>query len=112
MAILKIVQVVRCVSNRAAYQWRGRKPHDRQSLARGFVAKTLCRSPTTSDLIRALQATKNLRRICGFSAKVNVLPESTFSRAFAEFAASELGTQAHDCLVQDYLTDELLGHIS
>ena len=37
---------------------------------------------------------------------------STFSRAFAEFAVSELTTQAHDSLVQEYLADELLGHIS
>jgi hypothetical protein len=38
--------------------------------------------------------------------------ESTFSRAFVEFAASELTTQVHGSLVQEYLADELLGHIS
>ena len=112
VAILEIVQVEKYISNPAAYQWRGRKPLDRQSLARAFVAKTLYRIPTTSDLIRALQATKNLRRICGFSAMGNIPSESTFSRAFAEFAVSELGAQAHNSLVQEYLTDELLGHIS
>ena len=112
VAILEIVQVEKYVSNRATYQWRGRKPLDRQSLARAFVAKTLYRIPTTSDLIRALQATKNLKRICGFSAMGNIPSESTFSRAFAEFAVSELGAQAHNSLVQEYLTDELLGHIS
>ena len=59
VSILEIVQVEKYVSNRTTYQWRGRKPLDRQSLARAFVAKTLYRIPTTSDLIRALQATKN-----------------------------------------------------
>ena len=63
-------------------------------------------------MIRALQATKNLRRICGFTAMGKIPSESTFSRAFAEFAVSELGKQAHDSLVQEYLADELLGHIS
>jgi len=42
----------------------------------------------------------------------NIPSESTFSSAFAEFAVSELGAQAHNSLVQEYLTDELLGHIS
>ncbi|WP_394713424.1 transposase [Desulfogranum marinum] len=112
VAILEIVQVEKYISSPAVYQWRGRKPFDRQSLARAFVTKTLYRIPTTSDLIRALQATKNLRRICGFSATGNVPSESTFSRAFAEFAASELGKEAHNALVQEYLADELIGHIS
>jgi len=77
-----------------------------------FVAKALYRIPATSDLIRVLQGTRNLRRICGFSAIGKIPSESTFSRAFAEFAASELATQAHDSLVREYLADELLGHIS
>ena len=72
----------------------------------------LYRVPTTSDLIRALLATKNLRRVCGFSAMGKIPSQSTFSRAFAEFAISELGTKAHNSLVQEYLADELLGHIS
>jgi len=77
-----------------------------------FVAKTLYRLPTTSDLIRALQANDNLRCICGFTAKSNISSESTFSRSFAEFASFGLGSLTHDCLVQDYLSDELLGHVS
>jgi hypothetical protein len=38
--------------------------------------------------------------------------ESTFSRSFAEFAVSGLASRTHDALVQEYLSDELLGHIS
>lgn len=38
--------------------------------------------------------------------------ESTFSRAFAEFAVNGLGSLPHDSYVQDYLADELVGHIS
>jgi hypothetical protein len=81
-------------------------------MARAFVAKTLYRLPTTIDLIRALQATKNLRRICGFATQNAIPSEATFSRAFAEFSASRLGSRAHDSLVRNYLAEELLGHIS
>ena len=112
VSILEIAQVEKYVSKRATSHWRGRKPLDRQSLARAFVAKTLYRLPTTIDLIRALRATRNLRRICGFVTTGKIPSESTFSRAFAEFAVSGLGSRTHDCLVQDYLSDELLGHIS
>jgi hypothetical protein len=48
VSTLEIVQVEKYVSNRTTYQWRGRKPLDRQSLARAFVAKSLYRIPTTS----------------------------------------------------------------
>jgi hypothetical protein len=112
VSILEIVQIERFVSQGVIGHWRGRKPLDRQSLARAFIAKTLYRLPTTSDLIRALRATKNLRRICGFMTTNEIPSESTFSRAFAEFAISGLGNRNHDSLVQDYLGDELLGHIS
>jgi len=112
VSILEIVQVEKYVSRSATSHWRGRKPLDRQAMARAFVAKTLYRLPTTIDLIRALRATRNLRRICGFISMAEIPSESTFSRAFAEFAASDLGTRAHDSLVKDYLSDEIIGHIS
>jgi len=112
VSILEIVQIEKYVPERSTNHWRGRKPLDRQAMARAFVAKTLYRLPTTIDLIRALRATKNLRCICGFAAMAEIPSESTFSRAFAEFAVSELGTQSHVYLVQEYLSDELIGHIS
>lgn len=111
VTILEIVQVEKYIPL-APGHWRGRKPLDRQSLARAFVAKTLYRFPTTIDLIRALQATSNLRRICGFITSGDIPSESTFSRAFSEFARSQLASQTHDYLVQEYMADELVGHIS
>jgi transposase len=112
VSILEIVQVEKYVSKSATSHWRGRKPLDRQAMARAFVAKTLYRLPTTIDLIRALQATRNLRRICGFITTTKIPSESTFSRAFGEFATGELGKQAHDSLVKDFLSEEIIGHIS
>ena len=111
VSILEIVEVERHVPRTVTrYRYPGRKPLDRQSLARAFVAKALYRHPTTSDLHRALQSAVNLRRICGFTGS---LPsEATFSRAFTEFAAGNLGKTVHDALVSEYLSHELIGHIS
>mgnify|MGYP002064035565 CR=1 FL=1 len=92
VTILEIVQVEKYVFQCATSHWRGRKPLDRQAMARAFVAKALYRLPTTIDLIRALKATNNLRRICGFTTAAAVPSESTFSRAFAEFAVSGLAS--------------------
>lgn len=76
------------------------------------MAKALYRYPTTSDLHRALQSTTNLRRICGFGTAGTLPSEATFSRAFATFAAGNLGNVVHDALVAQYLSHELFGHIS
>lgn len=38
--------------------------------------------------------------------------EATFSRAFAEFAASELASRLHAALVEPTLQDQLAGHVS
>lgn len=111
VSILEIVQIEQYVPQSSTNHYRGRKPLDRQAIARAFVAKTLYRFPTTIDLIRALRATKNLRRICGFT-KAAIPSESTFSRAFAKFAGDELVSHTHDYLVHEYLSEELIGHIS
>ncbi|KAF0188632.1 MAG: IS4 family [Desulfobulbaceae bacterium] len=112
VTILEIVQVEKYVPKSAVTQWMGRKPLNRQAIARAFAAKAVYRISKTSDLRRALLATRNLRSICGFRALGEIPSESTFSRTFTEFAASELGSRAHDALVKDYLEGELLGHIS
>ena len=113
VSILEIVEVERHVPRTVArYRYPGRKPLDRQALARAFVAKALYRYPTTSDLHRALQSAVNLRRICGFGTAGSLPSEATFSRAFAAFATGDLGGVVHDTLVAQYLSQELVGHIS
>lgn len=110
--ILEIVQVERSVPKTATYQWMGRKVLEREAIARAFVAKMVYSYPTTRSLITALQETPNLRQICGFEKKSNIPSESTFSRAFQEFAVSGLGDLVHHLLVETNLQSELLGHIS
>lgn len=94
--------------------WRGigRRPHDRQALARAFVAKTVLGIGTTVGLIERLMVDRSLRRICGFQMWKKLPDEATFSRAFDEFARSKMAERAHEAIVKAHLGDVLVGHIS
>ena len=91
---------------------RGRPADDRQQIARAFVAKAVLNIPTSSALIERLQVDRSLRRICGWERRSDVPSESTFSRAFAEFAAQSLPEQVHEQLVRDELHGHILGHVA
>jgi len=112
VSILELVQVEGFVLRKADSQWLGRKLSDREPIARSFVAKAVYGYPFTSSLIEALKTTPNLRRICGFRRVSDIPGESTFSRAFKEFAESRLGERVHEALVERCLKPELVGHIS
>src|SRR4030066_1327487 len=90
----------------------GRPEHDRGMLANAFVAKAVLGLPTTAGLIERLAVDRALRRICGFSMWKKLPGESTFSRAFAEFADAGLAERTHAALVRETLGDRLVGHIS
>jgi hypothetical protein len=90
----------------------GRPPKDRGMLANAFVAKTVLGLATTTSLIERLSMDRSLRRICGFPMWEKMPSESTFSRAFEEFAKDKLAERVHEAVVKEYLGDELIGHIS
>jgi hypothetical protein len=90
----------------------GRKPWERQALARAFVGKAVYNHPHTRATIEALRASPVFRRICGFVRSGDVPSEATFSRAFGEFACHGLGERVHEALVARYVKPELVGHIS
>ena len=90
----------------------GRPPRDRAALARAFVAKAVLGLPTTSMLIERLTVDKQLRRLCGWEHPGQLPSEATFSRAFAEFARSELPVRLHEALIKRSHEDRLVGHIS
>ena len=90
----------------------GRKPWERQALARAFVAKAVYNHPHTRATMEALRASPVFRRICGFVRRSDIPSESTFSRAFAEFAEMGLGEKVHQALVEQWVKPELVGHIS
>lgn len=85
---------------------------DRRTLARAYVAKAVYNMPTTVILIERLRHDKSLRRLCGWERRNEIPSESTFSRAFSEFAISELPSRVHEALIKAHCSDRLVGHIS
>jgi hypothetical protein len=90
----------------------GRSPEDRPQIARAFVAKAVLAIPTTAALIERLAVDRTLRRICGWERRSDLPSESTFSRAFAEFAAENLPERVHEQLVREGLRGRIVGHIA
>ena len=90
----------------------GRPSRDRSALAAAFLAKSVYHCDTTRQLMRQLRVNAQLRQLCGWRA-ISALPhESTFSRAFAEFAQSELPQRLHRALIEATQGTRLIGHIS
>src|SRR5450631_3069106 len=90
----------------------GRPAKDRAALATAFMAKAILNLPTTRDLIGRLRVDEGLRRFCGWPS-VRALPhESKFSRAFAEFAGTELPQQLHEAVIAATQKARLIGHIA
>jgi hypothetical protein len=108
--VLEVIEIERHIPKNQ--QWTGRPSAERRAIGRSFVAKAVLGYPHTRSLINELRARPNLRLICGFTKQRDIPSESTFSRAFADFASRELGAVVHDTLVQDYLQGELIGHVS
>ncbi len=94
------------------YGLPGRPPADRTAIGRAFVAKMVYDMPTTRVLLDRLDSDQKLRRICGWEHKHDIPGESTFSRAFAEFAESRLPERVHEALITKSYSDEIVGHIS
>ena len=92
--------------------WRGRPLKDGAALARAFLAKAVLDVPTTRGLVERLRTEGLLRRLCGWEAAGGVPSEATFSRAFAEFAASDLPGRLHEALLDRTLKGHLAGHVS
>ena len=109
--ILEVIEIERYVAHLNA-SWTGRPPEDRCALARSFVGKAVYNLDNTRMLIDLLHNMPPLRKICGFVQRSDIPSESTFSRAFQEFALYGLGDIVHLALVRAHLSDELIGHVS
>jgi hypothetical protein len=90
----------------------GRPARDRAAMATAFMAKAILNLPTTRDLISRLQVDDALRQFCGWASERAVPHESKFSRAFAEFAVSELPQQLHQAMIAATQRERLIGHIA
>jgi hypothetical protein len=92
--------------------WIGRPSKDRYAVACAFVAKAVYGFTTTTQLLERLAQDSQLRQICGWNLARQVPHESTFSRAFAEFAQMELPQFVHETLIRETQKDRLIGHIA
>jgi hypothetical protein len=108
--ILELVRIEKYTEKMPSMNGRPKK--ERSGIARAFVAKSVYNMPTTRALLNRLESDKNLRRICGWENKSDIPSESTFSRAFAEFAKSQLPAYAHEAVVIENLGEEIINDVS
>ena len=90
----------------------GRPVNDRCAIARAFIAKNLYNIGETKTFIEFITNDAILRRLCGWDSKRDIPSESTFSRAFAEFAKAELSSRMHESFIKEYHGTRLVGEIS
>jgi hypothetical protein len=111
--LVKILELLRIESLvKSQGRVKGRPLEDRKAIARAYVAKAVYNLETTRQLLERLSSDVSLRRICGWERLGAVPSEATFSRAFAEFASSELPARVHAALIEQYQRPRLIGHIS
>lgn len=89
---LEVCIQTRIENDGARYGWQGtgRPPASRRKILKAFVAKALWNHADTRTLHRELCTDPVLRRLCGWDFAGEIPSESTFSRAFAQFAADDL----------------------
>jgi len=90
----------------------GRPPKERSFIARAFIAKIVLKITYTNQLVKRLQDDPNLRAICGWDRFAIIPSESAFSRAFKEFANSNLPEQVHQALILKGYQDVIIGHVT
>ena len=110
VATLEMIPLARFVPSSRG--WIGRPSKDRLAIASAFVAKAVYGFALTRQLLVALASDAQLRRICGWNEPWQVPHESTFSRAFDEFARMELPQFVHETLIRETQKDRLIGHIA
>lgn len=110
VAILELARIEKFV--RVSNAIRGRNQKNRCALARAFVAKAVYNFSSTRALIDYLKSCPSLRRICGYETIGAIPHESTFSRTFDEFAATELPQRVQEALIEGHQKERLVGHIS
>lgn len=111
---VEIIGLVPMGSLLEEFRWCGTgcPPHERAWLLRSFIAKAVYEFSGTAALLEALAARPTLRRLCGWESAFEVPHESTFSRAFRQFALAELPQKLHAAMVAQHRGARLVGHVS
>jgi transposase len=99
IAVLEMIPLSRQLP--CARGWLGRPAKDRQALASAFIAKSVYGLETTRQLLQRLHTDRQLRCLCGWTSARQIPHESTFSRAFQEFAETELVQRLHEALIRN-----------
>jgi hypothetical protein len=109
-AVVALIPLERMLAARRSST--GRPAKDRAALSVAFAAKAVLNLPTTRDLIDRLRVDETLRQLCGWSSAAALPHESKFSRAFAEFAETELPQQLHAEVIAATQQQRIIGHIA
>jgi len=112
VAILEVVRLEEYVPCPVGSPWGGRPTLDRRKMARAYIARAALGLSETVDLVQRLQVDRTLRGLCGWREGERLPSLSTFSRAFAEFAARGLYDQVHAARVTEYLGETVTAHVS
>lgn len=110
VTILEMARIEALIPHSRGMPWR--PPKHRAPIARAFVAKMVYNLDTTRALIDRLASDPCLKAICGWTDGEPLPSESTFSRVFAEFAATQLPARIHAALIEQTHRDRLVGHIA
>jgi hypothetical protein len=92
--------------------WQGRPWKDRQARGAAFLAKASYGLETRRQRLERLRSDGQLRCLCGWNTVRRIPHESTFSRAFAEFAETELPQRLPEALIAETQKDRLIGHMA
>jgi Transposase DDE domain len=109
--ILELVRIEEFIRCRKFF--RGRPQKLRAAIARAFIAKLIFKVPYTKQFIKDYLANDmKLKEICGWNRFGTIPSESTFSRAFEEFAKSKLPEKVHQALIRNLYADHCVGHVT
>jgi hypothetical protein len=111
VSILELIRIEQYVRSSYAPGTQGRPEKSRSCIARAFIAKSVYNLPTTTALLERLHSDISLRRICGWENRGQIPSESVFSRAFAEFAVTDLPGRVHEALIKYMYDGEIVGHV-
>ena len=112
--LVEVVELMEIDQHLKSFRWKGEgcPPHDRCKILIAFIAKAVHNFPTTRVLLDNLTGRPTLRRLCGWEHAGAVPSESTFSRAFAEFARAGVLESIHRAMIEKHCGSRLIGHVS
>jgi hypothetical protein len=93
------------------YHRIGRPLGNRKNIAHAYIAKAIYNLPTTASIIEILHSDSKMRQICGWSSRYDIPSESTFSRAFAEFAETSLAPRIHESFIKTHHSTSRFHHV-